>query len=128
MRTAIIGGVAEPELPTFVVWLPMLPADNQEAARRSSKLVADPSVSQFYDPSLRVGHAIAASLGAAGRIAWDIYLFYPAGGEWTGAPPPPVDWMHQLGPRSWADGGRYSRGAALVDHLRRGKNRLLTAR
>lgn len=105
----------------------MLPADNQEAARRSSELVADPSVSQFYDPSLRAGHAIAASLGAAGQIAWDIYLFYPAGREWADGPPAPVDWAHQLGGRSWADGGRYRSGAALVDQLRRGKNSLLTA-
>ena len=113
---------------TFVVWLPMLPGDNKEAARRSSKLVADPSVSQFYDPSRQVGHAIAASLGAAGQVAWDIYLFYPAGREWAAAPPAPVDWAHQLGGRSWADAGRYRSGPGLVDQLRRSKTGLLTAR
>lgn len=104
----------------------MLPVDNKEAARRSSKLVADQSVSQFYDPSRRAGHAIAASFGAAGRVAWDIYLFYPAGSEWAEAPPVAVDWVHQLGGRSWADSGRHRTGAALVADLRQIKHRVLT--
>ena len=37
----------------------MLPTDDERAARRSAKSIADPRASHFYDPARRVGVAFA---------------------------------------------------------------------
>lgn len=29
--------------------------------------------------------------------AWDVYLLYDQGGEWTDTPPKPIFWQEQLG-------------------------------
>ena len=125
MRTAIIGNADEPIIPAFVVWLPMLAGDDEDAACRSASLVDDPSVRQFYDPSRLAGRSIARSLGAEDRVAWDMYLFYPPDSKWTDEPPAPPDWVHQLG-GGWADHSRYHRGADLVRQLRRIKQELIS--
>jgi hypothetical protein len=52
-------------------------------------------------------------------MAWDIYLFYPAGCGWQGGPPPPSVWVHPLKDSTWADPSRYHRGDNLVRQLER---------
>lgn len=73
-------------------------------------------VRQFYDPNQRAGKAIAESVGWKGKVAWDIYLFYPAGRSWAKRPPTPSVWMHQLG-EPWADPEHYHSGDDLVQAL-----------
>ncbi len=72
----------------------------------------------FHDPGRIVGSAVAEALGGRGRVAWDIYLFYPPGSLWDGSPPPPVEWYHQLGEPEWASLSRYRTGRALTRALR----------
>jgi len=80
-------------------------------------MVADARVRQFYDPARHVGQAIAAGLGGAGQVAWDIYLFYTKEAFWGAVAPPPVRYVHQLG--DWWAAPAYRRhGAALVAALR----------
>src|SRR5216117_1476563 len=107
----------------------MLPADGARAAQEAAHLVADPRVRHFYDGERRTGRAIASSLGtggAAGQIAWDMYLFYDRQARWSAdgvdAPPRPVDWLHQLRGRAWADPRRYHWGEALASALREAAN------
>lgn len=98
----------------------MLEGDTPAAALKAvSTMGRDPRVRHFYDPDRRSGAGIARSLGAtAGETAWDIYLFYPADGVWDGdEPPPPLDWVHQLGGDAWADRSRYRTGDDLVSAL-----------
>lgn len=80
----------------------MMNGDTPEAAQKAVATFRDARVKQFYDPRQLAGKAIAGSLGHDGRVAWDIYLFYPAGAMWKELPPHPEVFMHQLRD-SWAD-------------------------
>lgn len=74
----------------------MKPEDNHKAAQNAMQQFYDPRVTQFYDPFQASGKLIAKDLPLNADIAWDIYLFYQKGMEWTDRIPLPVDWMHQL--------------------------------
>ena len=80
----------------------MMGGDTAEAAQRAVAKFKDARVRQFYDPGQLAGKAIAGSLNFDGKVAWDIYLFYPAGAMWKELPPRPEVFMHQLRD-SWAD-------------------------
>ena len=88
----------------------------KKAAQRASLIFDDPRVHHFFDPSRRVGKAIAEGL-LRGGVAWDIFLFYDKGTEWLEKPPKPARWMHQLPPIQ-ADPEHLRAGDALVGELR----------
>jgi hypothetical protein len=71
-----------------------------------------------------VGKTIANSVGWAGNIAWDIYLFYEPDTEWTDQPPQPLCWMHQLSD-AWAKNDRYKTGIDLKNELHASVKKLL---
>ncbi|HZG67578.1 MAG TPA: hypothetical protein VEZ12_12595 [Herpetosiphonaceae bacterium] len=106
-----------------IVWVPMLVEDGVEAAERAARRFNDTRVEQFYDAGHHAGKAIAAGLGGPGEIAWDIYLFYPAGSLWQNAPPLPEVWMHQLS-ASWAPAAYRRCGPDLTEHLHTTMDRL----
>ena len=69
----------------------MLDADERPDAERMSQTFANTPVTQLWDGSKTLGIEVGKSLGReAGDAAWDIYLFYPPGVEWTehGLPAP----------------------------------------
>ena len=68
----------------------MLDGDEQPSAVKASEAFRDRAIPQFWDGDKKLGHEVARSLGAEGWTAWDIYLFYPPGAEWTdkGMPAP----------------------------------------
>ena len=86
-----------------------------KAARQASLIFDDPRVHQFFDPNQRVGKAVARGLLSA-NIAWDIYLFYDKGIEWSHEPPKPARWMHRL-PPDQADRGEQPSCHSLADAL-----------
>ena len=95
----------------------MLEPDSAAAARAAAPIVGDPRARHFYDADRGAGRAIAECIGGRGQVAWDMYLFYPAGGEWQAAPPRPAAWAHQLTGEVWADPGRYHGGGGLLEAL-----------
>lgn len=94
----------------------MLPEDSLEAALPSIKFLNDCRLQHFYDPNQRSGKAIAISVGWEGKIAWDIYLFYPPNVEWIDIVPEPVSWMHQVS-ADWAKNEHYHTGDDLKREL-----------
>ena len=80
----------------------MMESDNHEAALKAVSKFKDERVKQFFDPNQLAGKAFAGSLGHKDKVAWDIYLFYPAKSMWKEVPPQPEVYMHQLRD-SWAD-------------------------
>jgi hypothetical protein len=69
----------------------MMESDDLPAARDMAGRFADGSIPQFWDGKHLLGKEVSRSLGIEpDRPAWDIYLFYPPGAEWTdaGLPPP----------------------------------------
>jgi hypothetical protein len=100
-----------------IVWVHMVPSDSRFTAGLAARRMVGPSVRQFHDPGNLVGRALAEGLGAPGKVAWDIYLFYAPGMQWGAGPPTPQRWAHQLSD-SWADPARYRPGGRLRKELR----------
>lgn len=99
-----------------IVWINMLPEDSLEAALPTIHLLRDERIQHFYDPNQISGEEIAISVGWAGHVAWDIYLFYAPGSEWKGILPQPSSWMHQVSD-AWAKNEHYRTGDDLINEL-----------
>jgi len=99
-----------------IVWIRMLPGDSETSAKEKAVILNDPRVRQFYDPKQRSGKAVSESLGYAGKVAWDIYLFYQSGEEWIETPPAPAYWMHQIS-ENWASRNHFRTGDDLRKEL-----------
>jgi hypothetical protein len=76
---------AAKSLTPIVVWIPMFDGDELAAADEASSRFRDAAVPQFWDGAKKLGKEVGRSVGADGWTAWDIYLFYPPGAEWTDA-------------------------------------------
>ena len=124
---AILQALPGAAITALIVWLPMLPEDGAAAAAEAAHVCADRRARHFYDPEKIAGKAIAAAVGGAGRVAWDVYLVYPPGARWDHDPPVPAAWRHQLGDSSWADAAHYRTGEALLAGLRAGVSAALPA-
>lgn len=119
MQRSILEAFPETDLSVNIVWLPMLPGDDEIAAGDASKIFDDPRVRHFYDPGRLVGWAYAkdAFAGHAEKAwssvpadhelrqhlkpqqptpMWDLYLFYEPGVEWTEKAPSPTAWIKQI--------------------------------
>ena len=105
------------EVVVSIVWIPMLPGDCENAARAATALIPDARARHYFDPDRQAGCASATRMGGEGKIAWDMYLFFPADVTWEDEPPLPMDWVHQLGETAWADPARCYRGDDLVSAL-----------
>jgi hypothetical protein len=87
----------------FVVWLPMLSTDSEEAAANQAAAFTDRRLRQEWDGKRSSGTLLARTLKLQGP-AWDVYLLYAPGVKWTGEnPPQPTFWMHQLRVENGAD-------------------------
>lgn len=96
LRDSVLRAFPDADLHVEIVWLDMLPNDRPSTALEAARRLDDPRVRHFHDPSKVAGRAFARGLLPVG-VAWDVYLFYPAGAEWTEDPPRPSSWSHQLG-------------------------------
>jgi hypothetical protein len=64
---------------TYVVWIPMLDADEgSEVPSASTNVATSP---QYFDGTKLVGDSLAKTLGTSTTV-WDVYLFYPPGATW----------------------------------------------
>lgn len=68
----------------------MLDADELPAAEEGSARFRELAVPQFWDGAKKLGKEVGRSVGAPEWTAWDVYLFYPPGAEWSdqGLPAP----------------------------------------
>jgi hypothetical protein len=108
----------------MIVWVDMLPEDSAAEVGTFTEAISDPRIRWFHDPKHRASQAIAAVLGAKGKLAWDVYLFFDVDAEWGATPPRPRGWVHQLGD-SWADPARRRHGDELEPELARLLNDVL---
>ena len=117
---AVHGNVFEKypdaDVSASIVWLPILKKDTFDATIPSVKFLSDSRIQHFYNNNKMVGKAIADSVGWAGHVAWDIYLFYRPFVIWTETPPKPIYWMHQL-TDGWATKNNYRTGDDLKYEL-----------
>jgi hypothetical protein len=98
MQSSVLATIDDPSLRAYVAWVPILPADTEEAARQSASLVSDGRALHFWDARKQLPAAFAPVLGLPKAWpAWDVYLAYPPGAAWDRTPPAPAFWHHQLG-------------------------------
>jgi hypothetical protein len=102
VQKAVVKEFPQADLDVFVVWISVMHADTYQAARKATRKFKDNRVKQFFDPKQMSGRAFAQSLGHPGKVAWDMYLFYPPKMVWKNLPPPAKTYFHQLR-GSWAD-------------------------
>lgn len=92
----MLGRESSNDLAAYVVWVPELGAKVQNVADGMA-LVTDKRARQYWDPEELLGGDYQRILPTPGP-AWDVYLLYPRGVQWTAAAPAkPAFWMHQLG-------------------------------
>ena len=99
MIDGVVKQTGAPELRALVVWVPILPDDDADAAARAAARCAEPRVSHYWDPDRALGEALGKALALPPRegretgVAWDVYLLFGRGARWGAAP---AFWMHQL--------------------------------
>ncbi|MEP7026119.1 MAG: hypothetical protein ABJB47_20420 [Actinomycetota bacterium] len=104
MEKDVFARISSTRLRGFIVWVPKLGA-HQNDVTAATPTVPDPRATHYWDSTGYLVHAYPAVLGL-GEDAWDIYLIYPPGVQWTGtAPPKPSYWMQQLTHASEPGGG-----------------------
>jgi hypothetical protein len=80
----------------MVLWVPMLGADDRSAAVLQAGSWREARVDQWWDAEQEMSQRFRRVLGLP-VPAWDVYLLYPQGMQWTGElPPHPAFWMHQI--------------------------------
>jgi len=114
----VFATISSTRLRGFIVWVPKLGAhQNDVAARpRPSRTPAPPTTGMAAATSSTPTPAVLD----LGEDAWDVYLIYPPGVQWTGsAPPRPSYWMQQLTHASEAGGsGAWLNGGLFAQHVR----------
>ena len=100
MIDEVVKPTRAPELRVLVVWVPIVPEDDDAAAARAAARCAEPRVSHYWDPDRALGDALGRVLalpphepGRANGVAWDVYLLFEQGARWGAAP---SSWMQQL--------------------------------
>ncbi len=124
MQSEIIEAYPKAEFTVYVVWLPMIPTDNEAAAHKASTMYRDSRLRQYYDPERRTGIAFSKdvkpdqfrelvesladddpleqhikewfSLPAEKRPVWDVVYFFPPGAKWTNSVPKSTMWMKRM--------------------------------
>ncbi len=88
---------ANRDVRAYFVWIPILSADSEQAARQSTLRYAAPNSIYFWTQSARLSHEAASVMRmAAGRPAWDVYLLYRKAITWDRVFPTPSYWQQQL--------------------------------
>jgi hypothetical protein len=95
----LLAATPNTDLLAYYVWVPMLPSDNESAARATAQRFAEPRATHHWDGERHLSRRLAQALSintrpsAAPPFAWDIYLAYQRGNADINAP---AFWMHQL--------------------------------
>jgi hypothetical protein len=80
----------------YVVWVPSLPADNEERVPAATAKIPDERASHYWDVEGKLKTAYQRVMKME-EPAWDVYYVYGRDAEWKGElPPAPVYYMHQL--------------------------------
>jgi hypothetical protein len=95
----VLSKVSDEDLQIYVVWMPVLAADDREAALKSQSIIEDSRASHFWDLDQSLGRAYGRSIDIprGGDLAWDMYLVFGRDAKWETALPVPSLWNHQLG-------------------------------
>ena len=119
VQKTVMEKMSDKDIRVIIVWTNMLKSDDKESAYYAASMFKDPSIVQFFDGDNRFGDMVARKINPKGEKAWDIYMFYDKGVEWTNGIPRPFDYAHQLSEslHPWADQTKYFCGDDLTKRL-----------
>ena len=99
----LLAAIDSDNLQAFYVWVPMLPADNEQTALAAEQRFAEPRATHYWDGERHLARCMSPPLGIDSRpeaapgdvkeFAWDVYLAYRRGAKEIEHPD---FWMHQL--------------------------------
>ncbi len=99
----LLAALSNKELACFFAWVPMLPADDERAARAAARRFAGERARHYWDAGRHLAGALGAALSLPDltppgerrprALAWDVYLAYGRGVTDIRRP---GFWMHQL--------------------------------
>jgi len=99
----LLAAIPDAALRVYFAWTPMLPADNEAAAKLASSPIVDGRAGLFWDPRRYLARELGTALGITAEesipmargagAAWDVYLAYGRGDNDIRVP---RFWMHQL--------------------------------
>ncbi len=100
----LLEAMPDADVLVYCAWAPMLPPDDEAAARLTAERFAERRAQHYWDGerhlARRMGRALAITakesigLGEGPGLAWDVYLAYGRGRTDIERPD---FWMHQLG-------------------------------
>lgn len=122
VRKEIVDRYPAAKVTAVSIWIPMIPTDNEQAARNSATILPADRGPQFYDARQTAGWAYARGTFAEfvsrsrkslpdghylaehfdnpqerDRPQWDLYMLYAPGVRWTDDPPMPTHWIRHCG-------------------------------
>ena len=96
----MVSWIGDDGLAVYAVWEPILRTDDEPSSRKAATIFPDSHVRNYWVEARDLGVLFQEPLGLTTEPAWDVYLVYAPGVEWTDpVPPPPTFFMHQLGGR-----------------------------
>ena len=93
---ALFAASPDERLEGYIVWVPMLHADNADAARSHEQAITDARLHFWFDADKAAANTWSSYIGYPGTT-WDVYAVFDGAATWDqDAPPVPRIWMHQL--------------------------------
>ena len=111
----VVNEIEDADLEVYLVWLPILPADDRAQAEAAAEMEWDPRVRHFWIADPSIPELFQEPVGLAEEKAWNVYLLYDRDARWAERAPRPRSLMHQ-GRKLPAD--RQLDGRKLADEVR----------
>lgn len=89
-----LDAIADERLRVYVIWAPVDEGDDEESARRNTRLIPDPRATHFWAGNLALSQAYKAPLGVKTSVAYDVFLIFPPDALWQEPVPIPPSFMH----------------------------------
>lgn len=87
MQTHILERFPNADLRVYVVWLPVLPLDNNRVA--VTETVPDGRATHFWDNEQTVSDELATAYRDEGGLLWDAIFVFGPDAKWGTTPPTP---------------------------------------
>jgi hypothetical protein len=87
VQTQILERFPGADLSVYVVWLPVLPLDNNRVS--VTETVTDDRATHFWDNERTVSDVLATAYGNDGGVLWDAVFVFVPGAKWGSTPPIP---------------------------------------
>jgi len=88
VQTRILERFPNADIRVYVVWLPVLPLDNNRVS--VTETLMDGRATHFWDNDRTVSDELATAYGNEGAVLWDAVFVFGPDAKWGSTPPTPV--------------------------------------